>query len=529
MVCGAAQARTIVGTYRADRLTGTYGADTIYGRGGNDAIEGKRGADFLSGGPGADILQGGDGNDRIAAHADQGKDTIQCGLGRDVANAELGDSVTADCEIVSRQLSRDPFLSTEAQRGTEVEPDSFSYGATVVTAFQVGRFADGGAVTHGWATSKDGGKTWRSGLLPELTRYSTPRGAADRVSDPAVGYDAAHGVWLIVSLADLPAGEELVVSRSRDGLTWSAPVTVAHSSTERYDKPWIVCDNWRASPRRGRCYLSYLDLQSDGIATVHSSNGGVTWSGPALPPADNLGVLANGAQPVALPNGTLVVLYSSIPGIASEADPMEIVAVRSTDGGASFDAPQPAAPIGSWQVGELRAPTFVSAEADRGGTIYIAWHDECSLECNGNAIFLSKSRDGSSWSAPTVVPTRLGKPGSDYLLPGIGVDRTTSGRRARVAITYYALEFCSESAWCSHVDVGAVVSQNGGASWSRPQRLNAEPMQLAWISDTSYGRMLGDYISTSWASGRAVSVFALAAEPRQGGLSQSIFATRLPR
>jgi pimeloyl-ACP methyl ester carboxylesterase len=50
-----------------------------------------------------------------------------------------------------------------------VEPSLAAWGSTLVSAFQVGRFADGGAASIGFATSRDAGRTWRSGILPQVT------------------------------------------------------------------------------------------------------------------------------------------------------------------------------------------------------------------------------------------------------------------------------------------------------------------------------------------------------------------------
>src|SRR2546421_5474428 len=58
------------------------------------------------------------------------------------------------------QLSSDPYTAGVGQHQTEVEPDSYSYGSTIVAAFQAGRFSDGGSVNIGWATSTDGGEIW---------------------------------------------------------------------------------------------------------------------------------------------------------------------------------------------------------------------------------------------------------------------------------------------------------------------------------------------------------------------------------
>src|SRR5262245_39662417 len=92
-------------------------------------------------------------------------------------------------------ISTDPFTqatchgSNTTNHSTEVEPDTFSNGSTIVAAFQVGRIYDGGGCAIGFSTSTDNGVTWTSGLLPGLTKW-TGGGTFDRATDAAVAYDA---------------------------------------------------------------------------------------------------------------------------------------------------------------------------------------------------------------------------------------------------------------------------------------------------------------------------------------------------
>ncbi len=93
------------------------------------------------------------------------------------------------------QISRDPYTGIAGQHASAVEPDTFAAGSTIVSAFQVGRFFDEGAANIGFATSPDGGHSWRQGLLPGTTPYSSPAGKVyGRTSDPTVAFDAKHGV-----------------------------------------------------------------------------------------------------------------------------------------------------------------------------------------------------------------------------------------------------------------------------------------------------------------------------------------------
>ncbi len=223
------------------------------------------------------------------------------------------------------QLSSDPYTIGPGQHATEVEPHMMANGNTLVAAFQTGRISPGGATDIGWATSTDGGSTWSHGFLPGLTT-GEGSGPYDAASDPAVAYDAKHGIWMIASLPlsstlQTPA---VVVSRSTDGLTWQNPVSV-DATAESSDKNWIVCDSWPGSPRFGNCYMEWDDPLNNGeILMSTSSDGGLTWGTP-LPTAD--AVQGIGGQPLVQPNGTVVV-------------PVETTAMsafRSNDGGVELD------------------------------------------------------------------------------------------------------------------------------------------------------------------------------------------------
>ena len=192
LAAAAASARTVIGTAGNDRLVGTPRADVIRGLAGNDELLAGGGVDFLEGGPGRDVHDAGPGNDLVAASYDAARDVVRCGSGVDVVNADLLDTVAADCELVGRRLSRDPYRTADAQHETEAEPDSFTFGHTTVATFQVGRRFGGGATNIGFAVTRNDGASWRTGLLPGLTTASQPPGVHAGASDPVVAYDAAH-------------------------------------------------------------------------------------------------------------------------------------------------------------------------------------------------------------------------------------------------------------------------------------------------------------------------------------------------
>jgi len=407
----------------------------------------------------------------------------------------------ASANVPLTQVSTDPYTDAQAQHRTEVEPDTFSAGTTIVSAFQVGRVSGGGASNIGWATSTNSGATWTRGFLPGIT--TNAGGVYAQASDAAVAFDARHNVWLISSLAIRSSSVDVLTSRSTNGgLTWSNPVSTA---TGRLDKNWIVCDNTSTSPFFGTCYTQYdISGSGDAIRLKASADGGLTW-GPARTSSSNPTGL--GGQPVVLPNGTVIVPYLAL----NE----QIRSFRSVDGGATWRATVLVSSISHHTVaGGLREETLPSAEVDSAGTVYVVWSD-CRFRsgCPRNDIVMARSTSETTWAAPTRVPIDATTSTVDHFVPGIGVDKSRAGSSARIGLTYYFYPNSSCTASTCQLSAGYISSTNGGTSWSTSTQL-AGPMNLAWIPNTSQGRMFGDYISTSvLPGGNAYPVLPVATAP----------------
>lgn len=420
----------------------------------------------------------------------------------------IGTSPAAADPPVS-QISSDPFTNPVSQHATEVEPDTFAFDMTVVAAFQTGRIFNGGSADIGFAVSHNGGHTWPvSGFLPSLTVNASPPGPFARATDPSVAFDAAHRRWLISSLLldDGPRGVGIATSASSDdGEHWSPPV-VMDAGTGDWDKNWIACDNSTASPFYGHCYTTWDDFGDNNLLlSATSVDGGKTWSAPA-PTADH--AIGIGGQPLVQPDGTVVVPVDD----AFEAT---VLAYRSSDGGASWGPTVTVAPISQhFEAGGLRSSALPSAELDGTGTVYVVWQD-CRFRpgCSANDLVLSRSSDGLNWTPPLRVPIDPVDGTVDHFIPGLGVDPTTAGQGAHLALTYYFYPDAQCVPATCQLDVGFVSSANGGATWSEPSQLNPSAVSLDWLASTNQGRMVGDYISTSFANSKAVAVFALASAP----------------
>jgi hypothetical protein len=432
-------------------------------------------------------------------------------LGTFAAIALLALAAAASANVPLTRVSADPFTNTTSQHATEVEPDTFASGSTVLATYQVGRFVNGGASDIGYARSSDGGTTWdTSSFLPGLTfnagPFSNPGNPFEAVSDASVAFDAMHNTWLISSIPLLPSGgvPTVLVSRSTDGgATFGNPVTIPPPANKKVDldKNWTVCDNQPASPHRGNCYTEFDNFaQGDLEYMSTSSDGGNIWRTPVSPAGNPKGL---GGQPVVQPDGDVIVPFESLHGTIGDFE--------STDGGQTWSHENTISKVSFHpNSGGLRTSPLPTAEIAADGTVYVAWED-CRFEpkCSANDIVFSSSSDGVTWSPVSRIPIDPVGSGVDHFIPGLAVDPATSGPGTHLALTYYYYPDAACTAATCDLDVGFVSSPDGGAHWSAPTQL-AGPMKLGDIAATSQGPMVGDYISTSFnAAGTAATVFAI--------------------
>jgi len=396
---------------------------------------------------------------------------------------------------------------------TEVEPHVFSFGSTVVAAFQQGRYVGGGCTDIGFATSLDNGVSWQHGSLPGLTIF-VGGDAYESVSDTSVAYNAAFGLWLIESLP-VGGGAAIFVSRSADGLNWDFPITAASQGGAFFDKPWITCDNNESSPFFGNCYIEWDSVsEGDLVLMITSTDGGATWSDPMTTAEAANGL---GGQLLVLPSGRVVVPYASFGGIRS---------FISDDGGASWSQSVQISPLSVHDVaGGLRSPPLPSAAIDGDGIVYVAWPD-CRFRpaCRGNDIVISSSSDGLNWSSPLRVPTEDASGPGDYFIPGLGADRNTFAPNVSLALVYYRYPEANCSQATCQLIGGFITSSDGGQTWSVPIDVTS-PMGIDWLPDTVSGRMVADYLGADFTGdGVPHPIFAGAAEP-MGQFLESMFTT----
>jgi hypothetical protein len=207
---------------------------------------------------------------------------------------------------------------------------------------------------------------------------------------------------------------------------------------------------------------------------------------------------------------------------------MRLLSFVSRDGGHSWSK--------TALIANINGNVLPSAQIDGAGKVYLVWID-CQFEKNCNAttgsaedaaalantgqeddLVMSTSIDGIHWTRPKLIPADPLGSGIDHLIPGIGVDRNTSGAKARLALAFYYHPVNCDSA-CPF-SIGFVSSTDGGEHWTQEITL-AGPMDLSWLPT---GRnKVGDYISTSFCNGLAFPVFSIASQPDHGHLNEAIY------
>jgi len=412
------------------------------------------------------------------------------------------------------QLSSDPYTNSGSQHQTEVEPGMYSYGSTIVSAFQAGRYSDRGSSNIGWATSTDGGTTWQNGFLPGTTKLVG--GPYDRITDPVVAYDADHHTWMIIAIVFLegPGGltaPAVLASLSPDGITWGKPVTVANVGSNGYlDKDWVVCDDTSTSPHFGNCYAEWDDSDRSNLIQIStSSDGGRIW-GAARTTINR----ASGfdGEPLVQPDGTVIVPLSN-------ASQTAVMAFTSRDGGASWSQPITIAPVTSFsQSAYFQDRILLTAGIDGSGKVYLAWVD-CRFEngCQGNDLVITTSTNGTTWTPVRRIPIASFGSGIDYYVSVLGVDPSTSGSTAHLGLVFYY--YTANCVSNCKLSVGFISSINGGVSWNAKMQL-AGPFPASWIAQGN--NKVGDYISLSFSNGRAFPVFSVASSPSADHLNEAM-------
>lgn len=347
----------------------------------------------------------------------------------------------------------------------------------LVGAWQQDRWASGGASGIRTAATFDGGATWTL-ATPGVGRCSGGTGAAagyERASDPWLTFAADGTVYLTALVFDTASARNAVVaSQSSDGgITWSEPAVLRADDDPAVfnDKESITADPADAS----RVYAVWDRLTGQteptqpvgtGPAWFARTVGGI-WQ-PARPIYDpGIDAQTLGNVIGVLPDGTLIDAFDRITQASSTTPVHSLAVIRSVDGGMT------------WSDAQVIAPT-------RG----------MGVEDPNSHVFIRSGRD----------------------LPQIAVDRTSGA---------VYLVWQDAPADGAPDAVLLVRSRDGGVSWSAPAVVNGVPEapaftpSVAVATDGTVGVTYADLRDARLADADGFRVTPWLATSRDGGMTWS--------
>jgi hypothetical protein len=391
-----------------------------------------------------------------------------------------GDLLPPDGGQAQPETQAEPFLAIDPGDGNHL-----------LAGYQEGRFEDGGCRTLTYAVSFNAGRTWREGLLPNLTLANG--GPYQRTSDPWVAYGpGGRAYYVALGFNETSAANGVFVSASEDGgLTWGDPVAVHTGSQTFDDKEAVVVDTRGDSPYQGRIYVAWdwvTQQNQQPVVLSYSDDGGGSFSQPIFIRSSGNGV---GVVPVVGPGGVLHAVWLNFVSLHSQF----LVAARSTDGGATWSAPVTISDLRvSGVPGARTAEGIPSAAIDpRNGALYVAWQDD-RFTPGVDHVVISRSTDGGeTWSAPQLVSDGPGD--APDFTPAVAV--TPEGL---VGVAYYSLR--NDPNRSVLVDEYLAVSRDGGRSFAKGQRVSGRSWDLRDAAETEGGLFLGDYQGLVAASKR---------------------------
>ncbi len=442
-----------------------------------------------------------------------------------------GPSLFADCMADLPQGGIN-FAGSEVEPWVAVNPVD---PLNIVGTWQQDRWNNGGARGLAVGVSLDGGRTFRTVVVPGLTRCTG--GTFLRASDPWLSF-GPDGTLHHIALAFTsgPGGfNGILANRSTDGgLTWSPPVVLAANSPPFFhDKETITADPH--DPLFVYAVWDRLDFSRNlGPALfARSRTGGATWEPPRILYDPGFGNQTVGNQIVVLPDGALMNFFTEAIG-----NRLFLSYRRSEDRGATW-----APGAGAFRVMTLtgrgaidpdrRRPVrdaaflFDVAVDPRTGALYIVtqrggFADGVPIDQVG----FTRSIDGGlTWSALATInrtPAEAGPLERQAFIPSVHV----SGN-GTIGVSYYDFRF-NDPAPGALTDHWFIWCHPLASDCARPSRWREELRMTGASFDMlqapfAGGLFVGDYVGLASAGADFIALFS---QPHDGD-SASAFSRRV--
>jgi hypothetical protein len=431
---------------------------------------------------------------------------VQCGL--DAPGAAGPEGVGVD--------SVDDFTNIDVITGTETVPHTHSEsmvwstpdGQTVVVNYNDSNTAPSNY--SGVSVSLDSGQTFTR-ILP--APFATGHGT--NFGDPIVVYNNALGKFFAGDLATGCGGQGVGLWSSPDGMNWSVGACAHIGSSDDRESMWV--DNNAGSPFFGRMYVSLNDFARGQNIFVTHSDDGTTWSAPVQV---TTGTFIRNIQLTGSPDdGGTVFIFGMDEGGGGINNRINW-AYRSLDGGQTWTAVQmgsPFAPPGQALCGYFAAIPSSPGPVWRhmgwgqpavgpGGVVHYDYAGRGTNPGDMGDIFYTRSDDnGTTWTAPIRLNSDAEAGGNHaQWMPSLSV--TPEGN---VVASWYDRRNTDDS---TAYEFWMIQSSDNGQSWGSdqpisemisPQPEQPDPtVQSCYAGDYNYHTAITSNSWVTWTDGR---------------------------
>ena len=362
-------------------------------------------------------------------------------------------------------------------------------------------------IISGLSVSFDGGNTFDR-LTPDPLV-----GHAANFGDPIVVYNNALSKWFAGDLATGCGGQGIGLWASDDAMTWTVGACAHSGGADDRESMWV--DNNSASPFYGRMYISWNNFAAGQNIFVTYSDDGTTWSAPVQVSS---GTFIRNIQLTGSPDGAGTVFIAGMDeggGVGSLTRTNYIF--RSLDGGAtwtriqqgpSFTGPGQTQCFGSYFAfipPIWRHMGWGQPAVGPGGVVHYAYSGRGGNAGDEGDIFYIRSDDnGDTWSAPIVLNSDAAAGGSrSQWMPSV-----SSTPEGNVVVTWYDRRNTTNNSY----EYWIIQSSDNGQTWGSdqpvsdvisPQPEQVDPgIQACYVGDYNYQSAVSSKTWVTWADGR---------------------------
>ena len=403
------------------------------------------------------------------------------------------------------------YLDAEVEPSVAVNPVN---PTNVVAAWQQDRWSDGGS--HGLVTaaSFDTGRTWNRAdpVVARCAGGSAANGADyERASDPWLTFSIDGTAYLLAlsfsgaTGASASTSAMLVVRSTDGGTSWGPPQTLISDGSAAFnDKGAITAD--AADARYVYAVWDRLDASGGGPTYfARTIDAGASWEAARVIYDPGPGNQTLGNIPLALPGGTLLVVFTEFDAVAGGTQ-ATLRVIRSLDRGLSWSAPVTIATEQSAGIRDPNTGTIVrdgadlpAAAIDRSGTVYVAWQTSAFSGGARDAIALARSTDAAlSWTLPVRVSGDLA---AAAFIPNVQVRAD-----GLIGVGYYDLRYDRPGTGIFQADYWLATSTDA-ANWTDTHVSGPFPLGNAPVAE---GLFLGDYQALATSGSEFLPLFVTA-------------------